>query len=223
METTLPYDIESEDVLLGSVIQNTEEYDKVAQYFMEEDVFYQDKAKLLWKRIVEMKRNGEYIETLSVCSTITKNDSDNGLTKYYITGCTSDTCAKGAAEYYASRIYEKYLLRRVIVESENISDKAKSNDRDIYNSISKAHTLYGELLNSRPSQAQDIEDVISDTLHDITNKTTKLVKTGYANIDKFAGGLTRGEVTIIGGRPGHGKTTVMVNLLSKALENSIGG
>ena len=219
METTLPYDIESENVLLGSVIQNTEEYDKVAQYFMEEDVFYQDKAKLLWKRIVEMKRNGEYIETLSVCSTITKKDSDEGLTKYYVTGCTSDTCAKGAAEYYASRIYEKYLLRRVIVESENISDKAKSNDRDIYNSISKAHTLYGELLNSRPSQAQDIEDVISDTLHDITNKTTKLVKTGYANIDKFAGGLTRGEVTIIGGRPGHGKTTVMVNLLSKALEN----
>ena len=39
METTLPYDIESENVLLGSVIQNTEEYDKVAQQFMEEDVF----------------------------------------------------------------------------------------------------------------------------------------------------------------------------------------
>ncbi len=219
METTLPYDIESENVLLGSVIQNMEEYDKVAKYFMEEDVFYQDRAKLLWKRIVEMKRNGEYIETLSVCGTITKEDSDKGLTKYYVTGCTSDTCAKGVAEYYANRIYEKYLLRRVIVESENISDKAKSNDRDIYNSISKAHTLYGELLNSRPSQAQDIEDVISDTLNDIKNETTKLVKTGYANIDKFAGGLTRGEVTIIGGRPGHGKTTVMVNLLSKALEN----
>ena len=219
MESTIPYDIESENVLLGSVIQNMEEYDKVAKYFMEEDVFYQDRAKLLWKRIVEMKRNGEYIETLSVCGTITKEDSDKGLTKYYVTGCTSDTCAKGVAEYYANRIYEKYLLRRVIVESENISDKAKSNDRDIYNSISKAHTLYGELLNSRPSQAQDIEDVISDTLNDIKNETTKLVKTGYANIDKFAGGLTRGEVTIIGGRPGHGKTTVMVNLLSKALEN----
>ena len=30
-----------------------------------------------------------------------------------------------------------------------------------------------------------------------------------SNIDKFAGGLTRGEVTIIGGRPGHGKTTLV--------------
>ena len=219
METTLPYDIESEDVVLGSVIHNMEEYDKVAKYFMDKEVFYQDKASLLWRRVTEMKRKGEHIDTLTVCSSITKKDSDKGLTKYYITGCTKDACAKGAAEYYAIRIYEKYLLRKVIVGSEEISEKAKTNDKDIYASISKAHSLYGELLNSRPSQAQDIEDVISDTLHDIKNKTTKLIKTGYENVDKFAGGLTRGEVTIIGGRPGHGKTTVMINLLSRALDN----
>ena len=219
METTLPYDIESEDVVLGSVIKNMQEYDKVAKYFMDKDVFYQDKARLLWNRVTEMKRKGEHIDTLTVCSSITKKDSTKGLTKYHITGCTSDTCSQGAAEYYAIRIYEKYLLRKVIVGSEEISEKAKTNDKDIYASISKAHSLYGELLNSRPSQAQDIEDVISDTLHDIKNKTTKLIKTGYENVDKFAGGLTRGEVTIIGGRPGHGKTTVMINLLSKALEN----
>ena len=219
METTLPYDIESEDVVLGSVIKNMQEYDKVAKYFMDKDVFYQDKARLLWNRVTEMKRKGEHIDTLTVCSSITKKDSTKGLTKYYITGCTSDTCSQGAAEYYAIRIYEKYLLRKVIVCSEEISEKSKTNDKDIYASISKAHSLYGELLNSRPSQAQDIEDVISDTLHDIKNKTTKLIKTGYENVDKFAGGLTRGEVTIIGGRPGLGKTTVMINLLSKALEN----
>ena len=61
--------------------------------------------------------------------------------------------------------------------------------------------------------------MISDTLNNIKNKTTKLIKTGYSNVDRFAGGLTRGEVTIIGGRPGHGKTTVLINLLSKALDN----
>ena len=219
METTLPYDIESEDVVLGSVIRNIEEYDRVAKYFTDRDVFYQNKAKLLWERITEMKRNGEKIDTLSVCSSVTKKDSSRGLTKYYITGCTGNACSKGAAEYYATRIYDKYLLRRIIVESEIISEKAKSNDKDIYDSVSKAHSLYGELLSQRPSFAQDIEDVISDTLNNIKNKTTKLIKTGYSNVDRFAGGLTRGEVTIIGGRPGHGKTTVLINLLSKALDN----
>ena len=42
METTLPYDIDSEDVLLGSVIQNIEEYDKVSKYFRNKEVFYQE-------------------------------------------------------------------------------------------------------------------------------------------------------------------------------------
>ena len=219
METTLPYDIESEDVLLGSVIRDTEEYDKVSKYFRKKEVFYQDKAQLLWERITDMKRQGQVIDTLSVCSSVTKKDAGRGLSKYYITGCTGDTCAKGAAEFYAIRIYEKYLLRKVIVESEAISEKAKSNDNDIYDRIAIAHSVYGELLYSKPSKAQDIEDVISDTLNDITNKTNRLIKTGYSQIDKFAGGLTRGEITIIGGRPGHGKTTVMVNLLSKILDS----
>ena len=82
MEMTLPYDIDSEDVVLGSVIYNIEEYDKVAKYFMDREVFYQDKARLLWERITEMKREGEHIDTLTVCSTINKQDSDEGLTKY---------------------------------------------------------------------------------------------------------------------------------------------
>ena len=218
METPLPYDTESEATVLGSVIQDIEEYDKVASYFTEKDVFYQEIAKLLWVRITEMKRKGGHIDTLSVCSTITKQDSDKGLTKCYITGCTQNTCSKGAANFYANRKYEKYLLRRVIVESENISESAKSNDKDIYNKLNAAHSLYGELLDCRPSFAQDIEDVISDTLSSIKNKSTNLIKTGYKNIDKFAGGLTRGEVTIVGGRPGHGKTTVLVNILSKVLD-----
>jgi len=219
METTLPYDIESENVLLGSVISDIGEYDSVAKYFIEKDVFYQEKADLLWKFITEMKRKEEHIDTLSVCSKIGKKESNKGLTKYYVSLCTGDTCSKGAAEYYAIRIYEKYLMRKVIVMSEEIGEKAKSNDKDIYDKINEAHTLYGELLHSRPSFAQDIEDVISDTLNSIKNKSTNLIKTGYENIDKFAGGLTRGEVSIIGGRPGHGKTTVMVNLLSRALAN----
>ena len=219
MEETLPYDIDSENVVLGSIIKDIEGYDKVSKYFIEDDVFYQEKAHLLWKMIVDMKRKGEHIDMLSVCSNIGKNETKKGLTKHYVAVCTSDVCLSGAIEFYATRIYEKYLLRKVIVKSEEISDKAKSNDNDIYDKINEAHSLYGELLHSRPSFAQDIEDVISETLHSIENKTTKLIKTGYTNVDKFAGGLTRGEVSIVGGRPGHGKTTVLINLLSKALEN----
>ena len=121
---TLPYDIETEDVVLGSVIAHKHEYDKVSKYFTKDDVFYQKKAKLLWDRVVAMKREGQHIDTVTVCSSITKKDSNKGLTQYYVTKCTSNVGANGTAEFYATRIYEKYLLRKVIVQSEKVKEKA---------------------------------------------------------------------------------------------------
>ena len=155
---------------------------------------------------------------LSICNSLTKKETEQGLTQYYITKCTSNVGAKGTAEFYAMQIYEKYLLRKVIVQSEKVKDKAMSNEKDVYDSITEAHSLFGELLNIRPSNVQDIEDVISDTLNSIKNKTSKLITTGYKNVDRFSGGLTRGEITIIGGRPGHGKTTVLINIMARMLE-----
>ena len=60
---TLPYDTETEDVVLGSVITYKNEYDKVSKYFTKDDVFYQKRAKLLWDRVVAMKREGQHIDT----------------------------------------------------------------------------------------------------------------------------------------------------------------
>ena len=214
----LPYDTEAEDSILGSVIYHDEEYDKISKFFVEKEVFYQKRARFLWTRVSEMKRRKEPIDTFTVCSTITDEDSKNGLTQYYITKCTSNVGAKGTAFFHASKIYEKYLLRKIIVESDRVKEDALTNKNDVYETIARAHSLFGELISIRPTKTQDIEDVISDTKYSIQNKSSKLIKTGYNNIDKFSGGLTRGEITIIGGRPGHGKTTVMINILAKVIE-----
>ena len=218
MELNLPYDSETEDCILGTVIKNPTAYDSVSKYIINKDVFYQDKARKLWYKITELKRANQLIDMLSVCSALNAHDTKIGLTSYYVTKCTSIETAPGAAEFYANQIYEKYLLRRVIVYCEKIKRKAKDNYADVYDSIGKAHSIFGELLDIRPSQVQDIEDVISETLSSIQDKKSKLITAGYPAIDRFSGGLTRGEITIVGGRPGHGKTTVMINMLSKVIE-----
>ena len=218
MELTLPYDSSMENAVLGAIIRYPEEYDVVSKYFSNDEVFYQDKARLLWRTLKKIINQKEKVDMIAISSSLTKKEVNKGLTAYYITLCYGEAPAKGGTSYYATLLYEKYLLRQVIVSSEKVKEKAKENNVDVYSAINEAHTLYGELLESRPSKVQDIEDVISDTLTSIKNKTTKLIKTGYGNIDKYSGGLTRGEITIIGGRPGHGKTTVMINMLSKALE-----
>jgi replicative DNA helicase len=218
MELNLPYDSDTEDCILGTVIKNPAEYDSVSKYIVNNQVFYQDKARRLWYKIGEMRKAKENIDMITVCSSLNATDTRIGLTAYYVTKCTGDSTSPGSASYYANQIYEKYLLRRIIVHTEKIKDKAKNNYSDVYESIEKAHSTFGEFLDIRPSQVQDIEEVISETLTSIKDKTSKLIKTGYPSVDKFSGGLTRGEISIVGGRPGHGKTTVMINMLSNVLE-----
>ena len=221
MDSALPYDELTENAVLGCLIAYPDEYNKVSKYFIDPDVFYQKKAKLLWNRIKEMKHNGQYVDTLTVCTSVTKKDINQGLTKHYIVCCSTDDNIplRSMTELYASKLYEKYLMRCIIIKADDIKTNASDNSKDIYTTISEAHSILSELLNLNPSKAADINEVIKDTLDGIKNKTTKLIKTGYKNVDKFAGGLTRGEITIIGGRPGHGKTTVMINMLANVLDD----
>ena len=218
MGITLPYDKVTEDAVLGSVINHEGEYEIVSKYFTNLEVFYQDRAKLLWKKIKYMKSKNEVIDTRTVSMSITQHDINRGLTHYYVVGCTGDTCVEGMTELYARKLYDKFLMRQVVVKAEEIKTKTMDNSHDVYQTISETHSILGEILNTKPSIASNIEDVIDDTVESIKNKTTKLIKTGYDNLDKFSGGLTRGEITIIGGRPGHGKTTVMINMLANVLE-----
>ena len=185
MSSTLPYDKVTEDAVLGSVITNEGEYEAVSKYFTNVEVFYQNAAKLLWKKVGRMKRNNEKVDTRTVSMSLTQNDENRGLTKYYVVGCTGDTCVSGMTELYASKLYDKYLMRQVIVKAEEIKNSALDNTPDIYQTINETHSILSEILNTRPTIASDINSVIEDTVESIKNKSTKLIKTGYENIDNF--------------------------------------
>jgi len=76
----------------------------------------------------------------------------------------------------------------------------------------------GELLRVRPGDKFDINSVLTETARTMQDGSNRMIRTGYRKIDAFAGGLTRGEISIIGGRPGHGKTTFLINLLASLIK-----
>ena len=219
MDIILPYDESLEDSILGNIIMEPELYDEVAPFITSLEVFYYTKARVLWTKLSTMRKNREHIDTITVCSDITKQESDKGLTSYYITACIHNIGLSGNIKMYATKLYEKYLMRKVIVSTYDIQNKAKDNNPEVYDVINNAHTVFGELLNVRPNTSQDINELISETVESMKQDKSLLISTGYKSLDRFAGGLTRGEITIVGGRPGHGKTTMLINMLSRVLEN----
>ena len=220
MQPMMPYDSGLENSLLGVLILYPNVYPEVKDYITTDDVFYQDKAMLLWRKLKRMFKKGDFIDSKTVSCSLKDDDIEGGLTHVYIVDCTLECGISGAASTYAKKLYEKYLMRRVIEETNAIQQSAMNVGDETYDCIISAHTLFSELIELNPTkEKQSIDSLLVDAVQDIQNKDINLVKTGYDSIDKFAGGLTRGEITIIGGRPGHGKTTMMVNMLASLVGN----
>jgi|TARA_Y100000310_G_scaffold324386_1_gene386174 replicative DNA helicase len=214
-----PHDESIENALLSGVIYYPDEYHRVETYISNGNVFYQTRARRLWRLIGIMKRNGEEISMPSICASISKDDENEGLSKYYVTEITGDLPLRKSVEYYARKIHEKYLLREVINATYKIQQKAYDNKINAYDEIISAHTYLGQLMEFKPGDKFDIQTEMDETVESIQDDESKLIKTGYDGLDKLAGGLTRGEITVIGGRPGHGKTTFLVNLLANMVGN----
>ena len=216
-------DHQLEDALLGSIIHNPEEYENVAKYIHTDEIFHQSRARRLWNIITGLRNSKVTIDLISITDGLSPQDNKSGVDPVYIVDCSAlgNGRCLDKLETYGKRLYEKYLLRRIVGQTREIEKKAIESNESVYDTIVSAHTDLGELMALRPGDKFDIDKELIDAINSITNKETKLMKTGYGSIDKFSGGLTRGEITIVGGRPGHGKTTFLINLLSQMIHNGL--
>jgi len=180
-------------------------------------VWYDNRCKVLWNILAGMLKRREHIDTKTVSANLDAVDMAIGVNNVFIVDCTESAGTKSTIEIYAKKIYEKYLLRLVVESAKEIEKTAMDNKVDALDVLVTAHTSIGELISLRPDSTFDINDALGDAIESIQNTDKLLIKTGFENVDKFAGGLTRGEITIVGGRPGHGKSTMLLNLLSNIL------
>lgn len=207
-----PSNVEAEEVLIGSLIYSQESYDDIAKYINEE-VFYNSDCKNLWNIIKKMKRNGEVIDLVTVCDRARGVDID----PYYITGLTEDVVTDTTAISYAKTIYEKFLMRRMIGHTSKIQDSIYNNNVNVYDVLNLTHNVIGNMLEDNPDRGFDISSELSSAVESIKEGGNNLIGTGYKLIDDFGGGMTRGEITILGGRPGHCKTTLMLNIIKNVV------
>ena len=64
----------------------------------------------------------------------------------------------------------------------------------------------------------DIDGLLDETFEKMFDKDS-LVKFGYPKLDELTGGMTRGEITVVAGRPGHFKSTTTLNIVRNLIHN----
>tara|TARA_R100000458_G_scaffold42263_1_gene40107 strand:+ start:4415 stop:5752 length:1338 start_codon:yes stop_codon:yes gene_type:complete len=218
METfsIMPHNDDLEKSVLGCIFQDSKCFDKISPYLNKsEDIWYITKHQRLWQIMKEIKAKGEPVDFVTVNAYINTQDKEKyDLDAYYITGLPEYVATTGNAESYAKQLYETYLLRKTVKMMHKIQDKASKGDHQVWDIMTVAQQSLEELIVLQPSKGFDMVEVTRKALEEIREYNDNIIKTGYRTIDKWSGGFTKGEISIVGGRPGHGKTTFLINLVS---------
>jgi len=217
-----PKSIEAEEAVIGSILlKGNDIFSKCNGWIRNSKAFYSSNLRIMWKACAVMHRNGEAIDTVTLTQHLRDNNhitKDSTLDLYYITGLAESVPSIANVENYARIIWEKYIKRETIKSAHKLYSEGLDNQEDKAEEMLSAHAkLINELQEIAPSKKRDISEIVNDTVE--TLKTgSNIIPFGYKPLDNIAGGMTRKEITVIGGRPGHGKTTLTTNLTLSLLK-----
>ncbi len=214
----MPKNEEAEIALLGSILLKGDEvFEKAKSIIKEPKCFYTTKHQELWKSFHRLYKNNVPIDTVTVYGDLKDNTKDHNLTTYYLTGLANGVPTTANAETYAKNIWYKFIQRKAVKSSQVLYNLTLQNTDDIVEVLHQHEKIIQDLKDIAPSKVVETKDILTNTVEAL-KEGTNLIPFGIEQLDNAAGGMTRGEITVVGGRPGHGKTTMIINIVKRLLE-----
>jgi replicative DNA helicase len=176
----------------------------------DDEAFYNDDCKDVWKAFKELYK--EQIDVDFITLTEKVQEMSGKQLAFFITGLTEFVPTTANVENYAKIVWQKYIQRETAKSATKLVDASYDNNGSVKEILSEHNKLIDELKNIQPSKQIDMS-VLIDDMKDIMEQDSNLIPFNLAHLDSFAGGMTRKEITVVGGRPGHGKTTLVINII----------
>lgn len=198
------YDEEIEKAVLYYIIFKNEELE------IEESDFINIKNKMIAKAVEELKQKKEDISILSVQSKVKGNQKQ---ILEYISNLGNNIYGIAAEGCY-NRLKELSKKRKVFELAQNIlANVTEEENIDIYiqDCIDKLNNI--EKINTKEKTfIEQIAETTSEIEKNYNNRNDMSLYTGIFDLDKLTCGLHNQELTIIGARPGMGKTTLTLQI-----------
>ena len=216
--------LEAEEAVLGCILINPDAYFEVAP-FLKPDDFYLHKHRWIWDAIVRLHDQRLPVDTLTLSSELERQSqlAEVGGTAYLARLLTSVPTSLHAEAY--GRIIEREATRRRLMEAATtIAKLALEEDRDINDVVNDAEsTVFAVSERKLTKDITPLREALStyyDRVKYLSEHNNELlgVPTGFIDLDKLMGGLQKSDLLIIAGRPGSGKTGLMLNVAKNAAQ-----
>lgn len=214
----MPVSIEAEQALLGSLIINPESFDKVGGSITSDD-FYLEEHKHIYSALLKMYTQSKIIDTVTLVNTLVEEgDRDEAGGIQYISLIANSVPSVSNIRDYARIVKDRALLRSLINACEDISASAYEAGSPVREIVDSAEQKIFELSHNNESREfRHIRDILQNVYQDIetlaeNGGAVTGAKTGFSGLDKMLIQMGKGDLVIVGARPGMGKTSFAMNI-----------
>ncbi len=210
-----------EQAILGALIAGT--YDKcihdIADVLRMVNSMYKQRKQFFWVTDLIRKRSAERcmnavsrkIDILTVTHELKKKgELDMVGGPYYISTLTNRVCSSAHVQRHSFIVIEQYIAREAIrVNSEAM--RSAYNGEDVLDLVPDTIAkMEASIAGSIKRRSVSYSDAEKSQLEQMDSPRDPDHSTGYRDLDRIVGGYMRGNLTIIGARPGMGKTAFAI-------------
>ncbi len=221
----MPVSVEAEQALLGAIIVSPDAFDKIGGMITTED-FYVAEHQHIYSALLKMYSQNKTIDVVTLVNTLVEmGDRDEAGGIQYITLLAESVPAATNVKDYAKIVKDKALLRRLIKVCDEINEDAY-NETDVRAVIDSAEQKIFELShNSTTKEFRHIRDVLQVVYRDLerlseTKGAIQGTKTGFSGLDQVLVEMGKGDLIIVGARPGMGKTSFALNIATNVAKST---
>jgi len=213
-----PQAVDLEEMVLGAIMLETSGLAKAMQVIKTENVFYKDQHKTIFKAIQQLYHENEPADIATVTQKLKKNgELEISGGAYYITQLTNNVTSSANIEFHIAIIQQKYLSREMIRLSSDLIQKSFEDTEDVFD-IMDGHLLemmglYNSVNTSSFEQVGIIAAQNAEIIKNTNQSNLVGLASGFRSIDAVTNGFQNGDLIIIAGRPGMGKTAFGVSMI----------
>ncbi len=217
----LPHSIENEQALLGALILDSERIGDVSAVITTED-FYIDKHAQIYSALLQLSRENRGVDVVTLLTILVKNGvytEESGSA--YIRQLAENVPSLSNVMDYAAIVHEKAVLRSLIRASEEIMQDAYEQKDDANAVLNEAERKVFALTKGIVREDfTRIDEIIQRFYVELQalaagEENSSTVQTYYSDIDRVLVGMNPGNLIVIGGRPGMGKTSFAMNIATE--------
>jgi len=226
LDRTPPQDVLAEQCVLGGMLLSKDAIADVVEVVRPTD-FYRPVHQTIYDAIIDLYGKGEPADPVTIAAELTRVGALErvGGGPYLHTLVASVPTAANAG-YYAEIVRERAILRRLVEAGTKVVQMgygaAGGMGGDVDDVVDRAQAAVYEVVERRTSEDYiGLEAAMWQTYNEIEaigNRGGELfgVPTGFRDLDELTNGLHAGQLIVVAGRPGLGKSTLAMDYLRSA-------